>query len=105
MSHYVALLRGINVGGNNLIKMTELKACFEEHGFQDVTPTSRAATYSSRRASRHAPLTRRIENVVARRSTTGEHGAALPEADAGHRRARPKASARSRRSTATTSSS
>jgi uncharacterized protein (DUF1697 family) len=29
MSKYVALLRGINVGGNNLIKMTALKACFE----------------------------------------------------------------------------
>jgi uncharacterized protein (DUF1697 family) len=36
MSRYVALLRGINVGGNNLIKMSALKACFEEHGFSDV---------------------------------------------------------------------
>lgn len=33
---YVALLRGINVGGNNPIKMTALKACFEKHGFDDV---------------------------------------------------------------------
>ena len=33
---YVALLRGINVGGNNLIKMTALKACFEKQGFDDV---------------------------------------------------------------------
>lgn len=33
---YVALLRGINVGGNNLIKMPELKACFEALGFSDV---------------------------------------------------------------------
>jgi uncharacterized protein (DUF1697 family) len=33
---YVALLRGINVGGNNLIKMTALKACFEAQGFDDV---------------------------------------------------------------------
>jgi uncharacterized protein (DUF1697 family) len=36
MSRYVALLRGINVGGKNLIKMTELKACFETQGFRDV---------------------------------------------------------------------
>jgi uncharacterized protein (DUF1697 family) len=36
MSRYVALLRGINVGGNNLIKMAALKACFEEQGLQDV---------------------------------------------------------------------
>ena len=37
MSLYVALLRGINVGGKNLIKMTALKACFEEHGLCEVT--------------------------------------------------------------------
>lgn len=34
---YIALLRGINVGGNNIIKMTELKASFEKMGFTDVT--------------------------------------------------------------------
>jgi uncharacterized protein (DUF1697 family) len=33
---YVALLRGINVGGKNLIRMPELKACFEAAGFEDV---------------------------------------------------------------------
>ena len=36
MIQYVALLRGINVGGNNLIKMTALKACFEALGYQNV---------------------------------------------------------------------
>jgi len=36
MNPYVALLRGINVGGNNLIKMTALKACFEGLGFHNV---------------------------------------------------------------------
>lgn len=36
MSKYVALLRGINVGGNNIIKMADLKACFENAGFSDV---------------------------------------------------------------------
>lgn len=36
MNQYVALLRGINVGGKNLIKMTALKACFETLGFQNV---------------------------------------------------------------------
>jgi uncharacterized protein (DUF1697 family) len=29
---YVALLRGINVGGNNIIKMTDLAACLETAG-------------------------------------------------------------------------
>lgn len=33
---YLALLRGINVGGNNIIKMSELKECFEEMGFSEV---------------------------------------------------------------------
>jgi len=36
MARYVALLRGINVGGRNPIKMTDLRACFEAHGFEDV---------------------------------------------------------------------
>lgn len=34
---YVALLRGINVGGNNIIRMVELKKAFEECGYSNVT--------------------------------------------------------------------
>jgi uncharacterized protein (DUF1697 family) len=34
--HYLALLRGINVGGKNIIKMADLKACFEGMNFSDV---------------------------------------------------------------------
>lgn len=37
MSKYIALLRGINVGGNKIIKMQELKAMFESLGFTGVT--------------------------------------------------------------------
>ena len=33
---YVALLRGINVGGNNSISMSKLKECFETLGFKNV---------------------------------------------------------------------
>jgi uncharacterized protein (DUF1697 family) len=36
MTQYLALLRGINVGGKNIIKMADLKACFEEMGFANV---------------------------------------------------------------------
>jgi uncharacterized protein (DUF1697 family) len=32
----LALLRGINVGGKNIIKMSDLKACFEKMGFANV---------------------------------------------------------------------
>lgn len=33
---YVALLRGINVGGNNKVEMKKLKATFERLGFTNV---------------------------------------------------------------------
>lgn len=33
---YVALLRGINVGGNNKVEMRRLKACFEAEGMKEV---------------------------------------------------------------------
>lgn len=33
---YVALLRGINVGGRTKVEMKRLKACFETLGFEDV---------------------------------------------------------------------
>ena len=36
LTKYVAFLRGINVGGNNLIKMDDLKKIFESLGFKNV---------------------------------------------------------------------
>jgi uncharacterized protein (DUF1697 family) len=36
MAKYVALLRGINVGGKNKVPMAGLKKCLEELGFSDV---------------------------------------------------------------------
>ena len=36
MNQYLALLRGINVGGKNIIKMVDLKAGFEKMGFSNV---------------------------------------------------------------------
>nr|AMP57477.1 protein of unknown function (DUF1697) [uncultured bacterium] len=33
---YIALLRGINVGGNNKVPMSDLKQCFEELGYKNV---------------------------------------------------------------------
>ena len=34
---YVALLRGINVGGKSLVRMADLKECVEELGYDDVS--------------------------------------------------------------------
>ncbi|MDR1564834.1 MAG: DUF1697 domain-containing protein [Oscillospiraceae bacterium] len=36
MTKYIALLRGVNVGGNNKIAMPQLKAAFEKAGFQNT---------------------------------------------------------------------
>lgn len=36
MNKYVALLRGINVGGHKLIKMADLREVFEQSGFKNV---------------------------------------------------------------------
>jgi uncharacterized protein (DUF1697 family) len=37
MGMYISLLRGINVAGKNLIKMSSLKELFEQLGFESVT--------------------------------------------------------------------
>lgn len=68
MGRYVALLRGINVGGRNLIKMSELRACFEEHGFRDVATYIQSGNVlleSDERSS--ARLAQRIEDMLAAR--------------------------------------
>jgi uncharacterized protein (DUF1697 family) len=55
-SQYVALLRGINIGGKNLVKMADLRAAFESMGFADV------ATYiASGNVLFRAPRQRREE--------------------------------------------
>jgi uncharacterized protein (DUF1697 family) len=68
MTRFVALLRGINVGGKNLIKMTDLKACFEGAGFQDVvTYIQSGNVLFASRESRGPKLARRIEELLAAR--------------------------------------
>jgi uncharacterized protein (DUF1697 family) len=66
MSRYVALLRGINVGGKNLIKMAELKACFEKQGFRAVVTYIQSGNvlFTSGEAGSDK-LARQIEGVLA----------------------------------------
>lgn len=66
MTRYVALLRGINVGGKNLIKMSDLTSCFEQHGFDDVTTyiQSGNVVFGSTGATL-AALTERVEGMLA----------------------------------------
>lgn len=62
---YVALLRGINVGGKNLIKMTELAALFEALGLTQVRTyiQSGNVVFSSEAADK-ASLTTQIEETL-----------------------------------------
>ena len=65
MARYVALLRGINVGGKNAIPMPALKAAFEDHGFDDVrTYIQSGNVVFSTPTSSQATLTREIERLI-----------------------------------------
>lgn len=65
MTTYVALLRGINVGGKNLIRMPALKASFETLGFEDVSTYIQSGNVLfASRGSSSAALTRRIETML-----------------------------------------
>jgi len=63
----VALLRGINVGGKNLVPMAELRAAFVDAGFEDVTTyiASGNVLFSTTRAA--AGLEHEIEAALERR--------------------------------------
>src|SRR5918994_483018 len=66
MTRYVALLRGINVGGKNLIKMPALKAAFEDDGFGNVSTYIQSGNVLFDAADADsAKLTRRIEKMLA----------------------------------------
>lgn len=65
-TQYVALLRGVNVGGKNLIKMTDLAACFEEQGFGDVkTYIQSGNILFTSRLSDSLKVARNIEKALA----------------------------------------
>ena len=76
MATHVALLRGINVGGKNLIKMTDLKACFEANGYVDVvTYIQSGNVLFTARSVAAADLTDRIERML--RSRFGHYEASV----------------------------
>jgi uncharacterized protein (DUF1697 family) len=65
MTRYVALLRGINVGGKNLIRMPELKAAFEAEGFDEVATYIQSGNVLFSTSARAAGLADRIEAMLA----------------------------------------
>jgi uncharacterized protein (DUF1697 family) len=62
---YVALLRGINVGGKNLIGMPALKACLEDDGFTSVSTYIQSGNllFDAPKTKRDV-LTRRVESLI-----------------------------------------
>ena len=67
MNQFVAFLRGINVGGKNLIKMTELKACFEALGFENVSTYIQSGNVLFRAEnSARTRLTSQIEDALSK---------------------------------------
>jgi uncharacterized protein (DUF1697 family) len=65
---YLALLRGINVGGKNLVKMDDLREAFEKLGFDDVATyiASGNVLFRAPRQKREK-LAARIERALSRR--------------------------------------
>lgn len=72
---YVALLRGINVGGKNLIRMPALKECFEADGFEDVVTYIQSGNVLFRGTGSGPALTSRVEKMLGR--TFGHYKASV----------------------------
>jgi uncharacterized protein (DUF1697 family) len=66
-TNYLTLLRGINVGGNNLIKMGSLRDSFERNGFVEVSTYIQSGNVLFRsRAADVKRLTRKIERMLSK---------------------------------------
>jgi uncharacterized protein (DUF1697 family) len=70
-TRYLSLLRGINVGGKNLIRMAELRAAYEEIGLDEVQSYIQSGNvlFSAPRQKRE-PLAARLETELSRRFGT-----------------------------------
>lgn len=76
MAVLISLLRGVNVGGHNLIKMEALRAVFASLGFEDCQTYVQSGNVVFRAGSpkgapggerQMAPLARRLEDALERR--------------------------------------
>lgn len=67
MSRYVALLRGINVGGKNLIKMGALAECFASAGMTDVVTYIQSGNVVFTSGAAAAAVCGQLEGAIERR--------------------------------------
>ncbi|MCL6444273.1 MAG: DUF1697 domain-containing protein [Alicyclobacillus sp.] len=64
MSIYIALVRGVNVGGRNMIKMSDLKQLFENMGFNRVQTYINSGNVLFESQEGEAALLERIEHGI-----------------------------------------
>lgn len=74
MTSYVALLRGINVGGKNLIGMAGLTECLEKAGHRDV----RTYLQSGNVLFTADPAAKQVEEAAIERALEERFGFAIP---------------------------
>ena len=79
---YVALLRGINVGGNNIIAKDDLRRCFEDLGFTRVRTYIQSGNILFRAAEGETDqLTARVEAGLSERFSYAARAVVLSYAD------------------------
>lgn len=66
MSRHIALLRGINVGGRT-VKMADLRECFEEMGFEDVSTLLQTGNVTFEATGKVAGLKTKIQKGLSDR--------------------------------------
>ena len=66
-TRYVALLRGVNVGGRNKVSMTDLRAAFTEHGFGKVSTYIQSGNVLFESDASRDKLESEIEEMLDRR--------------------------------------
>lgn len=64
MTAYVALLRGINVGGHHKVPMAELRAAFEAFGLEAVSTYIQSGNVAFRSEATEADLTPALVEVI-----------------------------------------
>lgn len=64
MITYIAFIRGINVGGKNIIKMADLKQMFEGLGFNKVQTYIQSGNVLFRSEDEEEVINRKIENEI-----------------------------------------
>ena len=68
MESFIAILRGINVGGHNKIKMADLRSAMEKAGFEDVTTFIQSGNIIfNKKATDEKELDRQVETLIANR--------------------------------------